>query len=533
MGILTRLFKPGVACLIAVLGIGANALEQPAAETPSFDIWEIQVEGNTLVDSRQIERAVYPHLGPDKTIDDVEQAREALESIFRTQGFGTVLVNIPEQDVNEGIVRLSVIEGRIERLHVTGSRYFSLGRIKAKVPSLSAGQSPELPRVQEELSALNKATPDRVVTPVLRPGRTPGMVDVELKVDDKLPVHGSVELNDQYTRDTSRTRLSASLRYDNLWQKEHSLGLSYQVSPQDPNEVQVFSGTYLLRPENSDLLFVLYGLRSNSDVLTGTSAAGVGVLGKGWVGGVRVVKPLPNVAEFNHNVTLGLDYKDFEDTVNPVGGAGFTTPLSYTKLVAGYSGFRLTDSATWRYNLEMNFGVRGLGNTEKEFESKRFQGKPNFLFLRHDISVEQALPLGSQLYAQLAGQIASGALVSNEQFSLGGDCSVRGYLDTQVLVDDAIRSRIEFRSPSFAAVLPLEIIDVARVVMFGDIAYGRIQEPLPGQGSTTMLSSVGLGFRFEASPGLNSKIDWAYPLSNNGEIRSGESRLHFSFAQQF
>lgn len=522
--------------LLVLLASGAGrcfAASSPAPEAPRFDVWEFQIEGNTTAAAQSIERAVYPFLGPDKTIDDVEAARSALEAVYREEGFGTVLVNIPEQDVEGGIVRLAVIEGRIERLYVTGSRYFSLGRIKAKVPSLAPETLPDLPQVQTELAALNKATPDRSITPLLKPGRSPGMVDVELKVDDRLPLHGALELNDQYTRDTTRTRLNASVRCDNLWQKEHSLGLSYQVSVEDPSEVQVISGTYLLRPEHSDLLLAIYGLRSDSDIVTGNSVASVGVLGKGWVGGIRAIKPLAPLGTVFHNATLGVDYKDFEDTVDPLGGEGFDTPISYLKFVAGYGGFRIADTATTKFNLELNFGVRALTNSESEFEQKRFQGKPNFMYLRADTSHEQDLPFNAQLYMQLAGQAASGPLISNEQYSLGGAYSVRGYLDTQVLVDDAIRARLEMRSPSFASVLPGGWFSTARMLAFGDVAYGRVQEPLPGQAASVALSSAGLGFRFDTPFGLTSELDWAYPFGNNGEIRAGESRFHFRVAQEF
>ena len=85
------------------------------------------------------------------------------------------------------------------------------------------------------------------MTPVLRPGKTPGTVEVDLKVKDELPLHGSLELNDRYSTDTSRLRLSAMLRYDNLWQKEHSFSLQYQTAPEKPGEVKVWSGTYLAR----------------------------------------------------------------------------------------------------------------------------------------------------------------------------------------------------------------------------------------------------------------------------------------------
>lgn len=500
---------------------------------PVFDVWEYQVSGNTVLAPQDIERAVYPHLGEARTIDDVEAARTALESRYRAAGFGTVLVNIPEQDVEGGVVALEVIEGRVERLRVTGSRYFSLGRIRAQVPSIAPGELPRLTEVQRELATLNRASADRSVTPILRPGRAPGAVEIELAVEDELPLHGTVELNDRFTRDTTRTRVQASLRYDNLWQREHSLGISYQVSPEDRDEVEVFSGTYLFRPAYSDLLVALYGVRSNSDVSTGSAGGPIGVIGKGTIGGVRIIRPLPVVANLFHNLTFGLDYKDFEDTIAPAGGGGFETPISFLKFVAGYGGFAAFDAARLRYNLDLHAGPRAFGNTEKEFENKRFQAKPNFLYLRTGSTLTLTDSRDVRYVVDFAGQIASGPLVSNEQFSLGGLDSVRGYVETQRLVDDVVQGRFEIISPSLHALLGAEVLSELRLRAFLDAARGRILEPLPGQADTVKLAGAGLGLSLSHALGFDSQLDWAWPLSTDGNIRPGESRLHFGFSYAF
>lgn len=507
----------------------------PASEAqPRFDVWEFQVEGASLLDEQLIGRTVYPFLGAERTYEDVKAAAAALEKVHRDAGFGTVLVNIPEQDVAEAVVRLEVIEGKVDRMRITGSRYFALGRIRASVPALAAGQVPVLPKVQEQLSRLNRVTADRVVTPVLKPGRRPGNVDVELKVADRLPLHGGVSLNDQFIRDTTRTRLNTSLRYDNLWQKEHSFGIAYQMTPEDPREVKVLSGTYLMRPEWTDGLLALYAVKSDSDVLTlSGTGGGVGVLGKGVITGLRFVKPVPTLGDLFHNVTVGLDYKDFEDTVAPVGDDGFVTPISYAKFVAGYGGFTSFDKVSFNYNLETNLGLRGFGNTEKEFENKRFQGKPNFIFLRMNSRVEAPLPYTTRVRVAVAGQIASGAIISNEQFNLGGVDSVRGYVETQVLVDDAIQGRIEFVSPPLQRFAGWKALTALNLIMFGDGGHGRLIDPLPGQDSTATLAAVGVGMELETDLGIGTNIAWAYPLIRNGDIRPGESRLHFGFDYEF
>ena len=68
----------------------------------------------------------------------------------------------------------------------------------------------------------------------------------------------TVELNDRYSAATGRLRLNGAIRYDNLWQAGHSLGVSFQIGPKPsgpqtgPANLEqfpqkVFSATYLAR----------------------------------------------------------------------------------------------------------------------------------------------------------------------------------------------------------------------------------------------------------------------------------------------
>ena len=82
--------------------VAASQPDASSATAHTFDIWELQVEGNTLLDRVLVERAVYPFLGQNKTVNDVEAARQALEIFYRDSGYATVVVDIPEQEVKAG-----------------------------------------------------------------------------------------------------------------------------------------------------------------------------------------------------------------------------------------------------------------------------------------------------------------------------------------------------------------------------------------------------------------------------------------------
>src|ERR1700761_6629923 len=224
------------AIVILTFETKAFAQQAPAAadapEDKFFDIAEIRVLGNTVLPSIEVERAVYPYAGPHKSIEDVQAARAALEAAYHSAGYATVFVDIPEQDVGGGIVRLRATEGRIDRLRVSGMRYFSSRKMLAAIPSVKPGEVPKLSDLQSELAVVNAQTPDRTVTPVLKAGRTPGTVDLELAVTDTLPVHGGLTLNNRYTPDTKPLRATFDLSYGNLFQDAQSLAFEYQTSPQ-------------------------------------------------------------------------------------------------------------------------------------------------------------------------------------------------------------------------------------------------------------------------------------------------------------
>src|SRR5262249_49403555 len=144
-----------------------------------------------------------------------------------------------------------------------------------RVPALAEGAAPNFTEMQTQLAQLSRGS-DRRVTPVLKQGSAPGTVQLELNVEDQLPLHGNVELNDRYSPNTTHLRLQGMLRYDNLWQKDHSLSLNAQTSPEDTSQVKVLSASYLMPTGTGGSLLALYGVNSRSNVATVGSLAVIG-----------------------------------------------------------------------------------------------------------------------------------------------------------------------------------------------------------------------------------------------------------------
>jgi hypothetical protein len=99
-----------------------RAIAKPAAPQ-RFDIDDFAVQGADKLPEIDIEEAIYPFLGPNKSADDVEKARAALEKAYHDKGYQTVSVSVPEQNAQRKVITLKVTELKVGRLRVKNSRY--------------------------------------------------------------------------------------------------------------------------------------------------------------------------------------------------------------------------------------------------------------------------------------------------------------------------------------------------------------------------------------------------------------------------
>lgn len=516
-----------------------QAAPRSTAPVQRFDIDEFRIDGADHLPQIEVEEAIYPFLGPDRTADDVDKARAALEKSYHDKGYQTVSVSVPAQNVASRLVVLKVTEGKVGQLRVKNSRYFDLARIKDKAPSLREGALPNFNDVTKDIVALNQ-WPDRRVTPALRAGVAPGTVDVDLNVEDKPPLHGSVELNNRQSPNTTAKRLNATVRYDNLWQLGHSLSLSYQVAPERRSDAQVFSGSYLWRLTDwTSLLF--YGTDSKSDVAT---IGGVNVIGPGQTVGGRVVLTLPTLENFFHTLSFGLDYKNYGQTVK-LGADSFSTPITYYPFVASYGATWQGEGALTQFNAGVTFNLRGAGSGFEEFWNKRAFADNNFFHVNAELSHTQDLPQGFQLFGRVKAQIADGPLVSSEQFSVGGVDTVRGYLESETLGDNGVVGTVEMRSPDIGAWFQSQVkgeggqapsfttFNEWRVFAFIDIGQTDIRLPLEEQQSRFDLWSYGVGTRFKFFNHVNGMVTLAVPMNTQASTRANDPRVLFSVAGEF
>jgi hemolysin activation/secretion protein len=505
---------------------------------PRFDVLEFEVEGNTVLPVTKVERVLAPFMGPVKTLADVEAARAALEKAYQDEGYVSVFVELPEQQVSDGLVRLRVLEGKVSRLKVTGARYYDPAYVRARVGELAEGKVPNFSVAQNSLAELNR-TEDRRVQPILRPGPVPGTVEAELKVTDRLPLSFNVELNNRQVQFTKPLRLQVTGRYGNLFQEDHTLSFIGIVTPQDPKQTKALGLNYMIPlPEGSAWQASL--LLSDSFV---QPIGDTNVVGKGFNVSIKRTWGLPAGANLNHALTAGIEYKDTRERIKAgADGSALSSPLRYMPFVLDYNASMvhgehtttMSVSGTFAQRLVLRRTVDCFGQ-EDQFGCKREEGDGSFAAMRIDAT--HTHPLGKPMSARwrASAQFASQPLIGAEQFSIGGMDSVRGYYEAELMGDSGVFAGLEVSGPNWgggpagswrAALTELQ------AYAFGEAGQIRMHNP-SSEGGQTRLAGTGFGLKLRLPSKLAASADVAWPLASTAATRKGQPRLHARVSIEF
>ena len=534
---------------VGVLPFSHAAAQQPQAEQlqvvappPSFSIAAIDVVGVTKLTAPEIERIVYPFMGPDKTSADVELARKAIQDAYAKRGFETAIVEIPPQpaeDFARGLVQVRVSEAPVGRLKVTGSRYHSTERVLRQLPSIKQGQPLNFKDLQTELAVANRF-PDREIRPSFDPGEATGTIDVELKVKDELPLHSTFTLNNDHSANTTPLRLSGSARYTDVLGMGHTISAGFAIAPEKRSESSAIFGSYSAPLLGTPFTLVLSGYKSNSDIAT---LGGTNVLGNGYQVGMQAIYRLP-IDKAYHAFRAGLDYKDFKQDIGLRGLTVNSSPIRYIPLTLGYTFAASGDTAALDIDLSSTLGLRVIKSVrcfdptatvcrpEDQFTNKDVDSVENFAHINLDASYSARFKGDWVSEVKFSGQYADSHLVANEQYAIGGLSNVRGYFQSEVVGDRGFSGSIEFRAPSLATYIGT-FVDDFRFFSFMEGGVVSVIDPLPDQQSVFRIASFGAGARIKLINRFTGEILVGVPVSDGPDSQRGDPRFAFSLKGEF
>ena len=444
---------------------------------------------------------------------------QRISAFYADKGYITTRAYVPGQDISSRELTIEVLEGRVEafvyqQVDKNGEpRDGKPRKLKSALP-LREGDVFQLRDLEHGLEQMNRLRSSQA-SANLAAGEAPGtsrIVVTEQKADT---VRGTFGIDTRGDEVTGRTQVNFSLEADDLLNLNDTYFLSYSGSRNSNSLAFSLSIPY------RKWLFAASG--SYSESLTPVSelsdlfsqTANLNVTAE------RLITRNARSKYYGYVSALSFWNNRFINVSE-------LTPQKRTALSFGVRHEHRLEKATISANTSLTFGAPFLGG-DKELASAT-DDTPQVKFKKLESRVTYIRPFenGRQLTSVLNAQLSDSPLFSNEQISVGGWETVRGYAGHSFSGDSGAYLRSELSFPAFGWDIrrlgaPFEEAKIwnpvknaqggFRPFIFADMGY--VDAKATGQSST--LFSTGFGFSSQLGRAtLNGAL--AIPLvSENGQ----------------
>jgi hemolysin activation/secretion protein len=473
-----------------------TVVEPMKAEGPSIAVKGFSFDGNQLFKAEALAPVVQRFVGQGLTLAELQYAADLIGKYYQDQSYVARVV-VPEQDVVGGIVRIQILESRLDKVEIDASVGGSdHERMQAFVGAgLKSGDNLNLRRIERGTLLLNQL-PGTDFQTVLRAGSSDGTSSVVVvpALDPSQSYSIIVDRAGSSRSGQERVIVNASAY------PIATFGDEFSLTALASRGVQYGRAGYSL-PIGSDGLsanLALSGLRYsllNSPVkLKGHSAAAIF--------GLRY----PALLQFDQAVILSFEggYRTFSDSVvslttkrNLIYGSAAIDVTSADKLLAGGS------SA---------FGINVLaGRTAAQGSHVRLLA---YINRRQNFTKRDAIIL------RVSGQVASEKLDPSQLMMINGTNGVAAFSnDEDVSGRSGVNGRVTFEH-SFARAISASVF-----YDFGKVYGASANRP-------TTLRGVGLGATWRPTAGLAIDASVGRPISppdafNNSTKTWVSARLSF------
>ena len=540
-----------VAACCASLPVHAQGAKEPASapsDGPKFEIRRFVFDGAKLVPLADLEEATKSFSGKERSFADVQRALEAIEKIYSLRGYSAVQVILPEQELEKGEVRFTVIEAKLGRLLVEGNKFFSEANIRASLPSLSPGQAPNINDVARNLRIANE-NPSKQTTVLLRSGQEEATVDAVARVVDEAPTRASVTVDTTGNVQTGRLRVGMGFQHGNFLERDHVLTLQYVGAPYEQVDstrlsvvpspkVFVFGAGYRIPLyESGNAIDITAGY---STVNSGTVANLFSISGAGGIFGARYTKNLQKIGDYEHKAVFSWDFRGYQNKgVRAVGSTFQLVPdVTVHPIGLTYSGVMRGQDNETGGSISVSQNLPGGNDARWEnLCASRSNGigecaRGAYQLWTWSLNHTRAFSNDFQMRFAMNGQQTRDMLISGEQFGAGGADSVRGFFSREVSNDTGYRGTFELYSPDWGGKTGLAGLR-ARGLFFVDWAGLRRNRPGPAESHSQHISSVGFGLRLSQGTSASLRVDYAVVSQPGGNQGRGDGRLHASFSYVF
>jgi hemolysin activation/secretion protein len=455
--------------------------------------------------------------GKTYSIAELREIAMRVTEAYRKQGYFLAQTFLPPQEIEGGLIRLQVEEGRFGQVNTRNRSKMSASTVEAVTQDFQRMGAINQWALERRLLLLADI-PGIQVKSSLTPGTVVGTSDLALDLTDTARWNAMLEADNHGSSSTGAHRLGASLSLN------QPLGIADQASARVLTSgrglaygrvsYQAMAGWISLGVAHTQVQYELGG-----------TFAGANVNGTARTNSLFASYAIIRSKDRNLNVQWTLDQKNLSDRL----GSALPTEKHATASIISLRGDFLDAQGTGQvsYTTQWTRGNLNLRSQEAvEADRITAQSRGRFDKLAYALTYQKAVAADTVLHLNVNGQWASKNLDASEKFSLGGPQGVRAYPGGEAPGDEGAVLTLEARTglPKLSQQLSGQLQWIAFVDV-GAITVNK--KPWDAAVNSRSLRAGGLGIAFQGKPNWTLKAYYAAKLNSSAATTETDSRGRF------
>jgi hemolysin activation/secretion protein len=491
----------------------------PASDLVKILVKSLRVIGQTRYPEAELVAITGFRPGGELTLSELRGMALKISDHYHRNGYFVTQAYLPAQEIRDGAVTITVIEGRYSKITLNNKSTLSDHVAKSLLGGLNNGDLIASAPLERRLLLLYDL-PGVEVKSTLVPGASVGTFDLIVDITPGQRVTGSVDADNAGNRYTGEYRIGTTINLNNpvgygdvatLRALTSGFGLyyaraSYQIQLGEARAGVAYS-------------FLEYRLVKEFDSLHANGTAHI----------TSIYGSYPLIRSRNNNLYAGLAFnaKTFEDRVDAT--STVTDKQAQVLMASLYGDYRdnffggglSSYSLTWTGG---NIDIRSDAAHASDTATAKSDGLYNKL--GYSVMRLQSLTESLSLYASINGQFAFKNLDISDKMELGGMYAVRAYPEGEAYADEGYVLTMEARKqlPKFFERLP------GQVQLIGFVDTGAVtvhKNPWTAESNSRTLSGAGVGLNWMDYNNFSLKAYYAFKLGNGTATSAPDSSGRF------
>lgn len=496
----------------------------PTEEQLLIPVKKIEVSGSTIFKPEEIQTITAPYEGKELTLEELRKVADAITQLYLERGYITSRAILASQQIIDGVVKIVVVEGSLEKIEIEGAKRIDPNYIRSRL-RLGAGVPLSTIALENQLRLLRIDPLFENIEASLRASDKIGKSILSVRVKEAKPLITNFSIDNYSPPSVGSERMGAFFLYRNLTGIGDEISASYYKSFGESN---IYDLSYRV-PINAMNGTVQIRFAPNNNQIVQQPFKELGIRGESQLYEISYRQPLVRTLQEEFALSLGFSHQRSQtftaEGATPFGFGSDEQGITRTSVFKfGQDYLRRDIKGAWVLRSQFSFGTGLFNATTNDAPI------PDSRFVSWMGQVQRLQRLNNDhlLIIQADVQLTPDSLLPSQQFVIGGGLSLRGFRQNARSGDIGFRFSVENRYTIQRDSAGLPIWQFAPFFDLGAVRnVGNNPNTLPDD---KFLASLGLGILWEILPGLNVRVDYAFPLvklSDKGN-NAQDSGLYFS-----